>query len=182
MDLGQPAEPVLVRRVRADEWRVARDLRLDALQDEAAPIAFLETHARAAAQADDFYRDRTRTAAVGDEVAQLVAVAGSGWVGSVTVIVQPAGSVDHHERTIEHARASVVGVYVRPEQRGTGVVDRLLDAAAKWAREQGFDSLRLDVHGANHRAQAAYRRAGFVPSGDEFVGSIGRELEMVRPL
>jgi PPOX class probable F420-dependent enzyme len=177
VDLG-----VVVRRIRADEWQAARDFRLDALRDEAAGIAFLETFERASAEPDDLYRDRTARAAEGHDVAQLVAFDGGTWAGSVTVIVQRAGSVDFHGRTIEHTRAVVVGVYVRPEHRGDGLIDRLLDAAGQWASGRGFDTLTLGVHQDNGRAQGAYRRAGFTPSGVEYTGPIGPELEMVRAL
>jgi GNAT superfamily N-acetyltransferase len=173
---------VTVRRIRADEWELARDLRLDALRDEAAGIAFLETYERAVAEPDEFFQDRAARAAAGDDVLQLVAVDGDTWAGSVTVLVQRAGSVDYHGAPVERSRAVVVAVYVRPEHRGDGLIDRLLDSAAQWSRERGFDELRLGVHQDNVRAQGAYRRAGFVPSGVTFTGSIGPELEMVRPL
>ena len=171
-----------IRRIRPDEWQQARDLRLDALRDEAARIAFLETHDDASAQPDEFYQDRTARAAAGDDVAQLVAAVGDDWVGSVTVLVQRAGVPDYHGRPVEQSRAVVVGVYVRPENRGTGLIDQLLDTGAQWARDLGFDSLVLGVHVDNTRAQAAYRRAGFAPSGVEFTSSIGPEIEMVRAL
>ncbi|WP_315092893.1 GNAT family N-acetyltransferase [uncultured Cellulomonas sp.] len=173
---------VVVRRIRADEWELARDLRLDALRDEAAGIAFLESYEHAAAQPDEFYRSRAAASADGDDVAQLVAVEGRTWVGSATVLVERAGSRDYQGRPVERSRAVVVGVYVRPEDRGAGAIDRLLEAAARWSRDQGFDELALGVHVDNARAQASYRRAGFVPSGVEFTGSIGPEIEMVRAL
>lgn len=177
VDLG-----VHIRRVRPDDWREARALRLDALQDEAAGIAFLETYERAAAEPDEFYQGRTAGAAQGDDAMQLVAVDGATWVGSITVITQRAGNLDYHGRPIEHSRATVVGVYVRGEHRGSGLIDRLLEAAAQWARDIGYDELTLGVHAENARAQGAYRRAGFVPSGVTFTSSIGPELEMVRRL
>ena len=34
-----------------------------------------------------------------------------------------------------------------------------------WARERGAERVRLMVHEGNPRAQGAYRKAGFVPSG-----------------
>lgn len=173
---------VEIRRVRADEWPLARALRLEALRDEAAGIAFLETYDRASAEPDTFFQDRTRRAADGDDVAQLVAIDGGTWVGTVTVLVQRAGSVDYHGVPVERSRAVVVAVYLRPEHRGDGLIDRLLDSAAQWSRERGFDELSLGVHQDNARAQGAYRRAGFVPSGVTFTGSIGPELEMVRSL
>jgi ribosomal protein S18 acetylase RimI-like enzyme len=61
-------------------------------------------------------------------------------------------------------------------------VDDLFDAATAWCRERGFPEVVLDVHRDNARAQGAYRRAGFAPSGVAFTSAIGPEIEMVRTL
>jgi GNAT superfamily N-acetyltransferase len=98
------------------------------------------------------------------------------------VITQRAGTVDYHGTPVERDVATVVGVFVRAEHRGTGIVDRLLDAAAQWAGDVGFDELNLGVHVDNARAQGAYLRAGFAPSGVTFASSVGPEIEMVRRL
>lgn len=92
------------------------------------------------------------------------------------------GSTDHLGRLVSTGRADVVGVYVRPSHRGGGGIDVLLQAAARWAAELGETSLTLDVHRDNTRAQAAYARAGFRPTGVTFTGPIGPELVMTRAL
>ena len=61
-------------------------------------------------------------------------------------------------------------------------MDLLLAAASEWAVAIGLDRLHLDVHRDNHRAQGAYRRSGFEPTGEELTGPIGPEIVMVRPL
>jgi len=171
-----------VRRARADEWRSLRSLRLDALRDPDADLAFLDRYDDAVQRPDAHWQDRAARSAEGDEAAQLVAVDGDALVGTVTVIVQAPGTQDHHGRPVAHQRAVLVGVYVRPEHRGTGVVDDLFAGAASWCRERGFGEVVLNVHRDNARAQGAYRRAGFTPSGDEFTSAVGQEIEMVRPL
>ena len=173
---------IVVRRVRADEWERVRDLRLDAVRDPAAAIAFLHSYEVEAAHPAEFWQDRAANAATGDSVAQFVAERGDEWIGTVTVIRWKAGDTDHHGRTVSPARGDVVGVYVRPQSRAGGVVDALLGAAADWARGLGDGALALDVHVDNLRAQAAYRRAGYVETGLRFTGSIGPELEMSRAL
>ena len=75
-----------------------------------------------------------------------------------------------------------MGVYVRPAARSTGAIDALLAAAAEWVAGLGLRELRLDVHRDNLRAQAAYRRAGFTPTGETFSSALGAELVMVAPL
>lgn len=49
----------VIRPVRAEEWALAKELRLAALQDPVAPVAFLETYEQAVAQPDEFWQDRT---------------------------------------------------------------------------------------------------------------------------
>ena len=59
-------------------------------------------------------------------------------------------------------------VYVRPEHRGTGVADDLLDAALETARAQELplDRLVLDVDRENDRARSFYERRGFEHWGE----------------
>ncbi|MFB7250731.1 GNAT family N-acetyltransferase [Microbacterium sp. NPDC056234] len=172
----------LVRRVRADEWREVRALRLQALTDAAAPIAFLDTLENATARPDGFWQERTTRAADTRDSAQFVAIDGQDWVGSVSVIRRAVGDTDHHGRPLEQPRSDVVGVYVRPSHRGQGVIDSLLVAASDWASALGDAALTLDVHADNDRAQNAYLRAGFALTGFRFTGPIGQEVEMARSL
>jgi RimJ/RimL family protein N-acetyltransferase len=172
-----------VRRVRADEWPALRALRLEATSDPDAAIAFLETPAQARTRPDEFWRDRTVQAAESEVSAQFVAEEDDGaWVGSLSVLIRASGQTDHLGRFVDDRRADVVGVYVNPAYRGIGTIDALFDAAAAWAASQGLRRLTLDVHADNARAQAAYRRNGFTPTGVTFTGPIGPELEMARPL
>lgn len=167
-----------MRRVRADEWRGVRDLRFEAVRDPDATIAFLDTAESLAEYDDDFWRDRTARAAESDGTAQFVAEVGGEWIGALTVLARVPGAPDHLGRPIEHLRADVVGVYVRPDRRGTGVVDALLRAAIDWALAHGAPVLTLDVHTENVRAQAAYRRNGFRETGATTEGPTGVEINM----
>ena len=171
-----------VRRVRADEWSRVKALRLEAVSDPAAPVAFLRTYAEEAAHHDAFWRSRAQAAAAGVDVAQFIAEAGREWVGTLSVLRRAVDSIDHHGRSVLAPRADVVGVYVRPGSRGAGIIDLLVSEAAHWARGLGDHSLCLDVHVENPRAVAAYRRCGFVDTGRRFTASIGPEMEMVLPL
>ena len=173
---------VVARRIRADDWQRVRELRIAAVSDPVASIAFLSTLDQELAHDDRFWRTRAANAAAGDEAAQFVAEVDGEWAGTATVLVRPTGTTDHTGRTVYVARADVVGVFVRRAHRGSGVIDALLDVAAEWAAGLGFSRLTLDVHADNARAQAAYRRSGFVPTGATFTDTIGPELEMVRAL
>ncbi|WP_144796147.1 GNAT family N-acetyltransferase [Microbacterium paludicola] len=171
-----------VRRVRADEGARVKALRLEAVADPDAAIAFLSTPEQEAAHDDTFWDDRAANSARGDDVAQFIAENGDEWVGTVTVLRRPSGSTDHHGHVVSTTRADIVGVYVRPSERGSGVIDALFETAVGWAADLGDSTVSLDVHTDNLRAQAAYRRLGFIDDGRRFTGSIGPEMGMAREL
>jgi GNAT superfamily N-acetyltransferase len=160
----------VIRPVRAEEWAKCREIRLAALQDPAAPIAFLESYEQAFERPDGFWQDRTSTAATGVVSRQFIAEAPDGrWVGTLTVLVErPAGEVRFGEAATMD-QTHVVGVFVRPEARGAGVAEALFKAALEWSWALAgprIERVRLYVHERNARAAAFYRRIGFVPSGD----------------
>lgn len=158
----------VIRPVRADEWRAAKELRLAALRDPAAPLAFLETYEDAAAQPDAFWRGRVERAAHGTTVLQFVAEAGEcgRWDGSVVVLVEEAGALDFFGQPVERRQTQLVAVYVRPEARGSGLAGALFSAAVEWAFGlEGVTRVRLYVHEDNRRAEGFYRKFGFVRTG-----------------
>ncbi len=162
-----------VRRIRPDEWREVKALRLRALADPIANLAFLDTLPNASAQPDSFWQDRARNSAEGDDAAQFIAVSDGGdWAGTVTVL-------RHSERS---DTGLVVGVFVTPEHRGSHTIEALLEAAAQWARGRGWTELVLEVHVDNGRAVAAYERCGFTRTGEITEHVNGTEYVMSRPL
>ncbi|MER5715279.1 GNAT family N-acetyltransferase [Streptomyces sp. NPDC002132] len=174
----------VIRSVRPDEWALARELRLLALQDPVAHLAFLETYEEALAKPDSLWKERTAGVAEGSDTAQqLVAIAPSGeWVGTATVLVEEAGVEDWAGFPVERRQGHVVGVFVRPDVRGIGLTEVLFDAVLDWAWGREVERVRLLVHEENGRAQAFYRRVGFRPTG--VVVSVpahpdARELEFV---
>ncbi|UFQ16637.1 MULTISPECIES: GNAT family N-acetyltransferase [Streptomyces] len=173
-----------VRAVRAEEWPQVRELRLAALRDPVAPVAFLEAYEDAAAKPDSFWQERTAGASTGSRVRQFVAEGPHGvWAGSVTVMIEEAGHDDGFGGVVERRQAHLVGVFVRAEHRGSGVTDALFEAAVAWAWSvEGVERVRLYVHEDNPRAQAFYRRFGFVRSGVVVPvpgDSSAREFELV---
>jgi GNAT superfamily N-acetyltransferase len=158
-----------------------RSIRIEALGDPVAHIAFLGSRERALAQPPEFWQERTAAVAFSDSAAQFVAESGRDWFGTVTVLIaEPTGSDD----AAALSRPSLVAVYVRPSQRGRGVLEAMVDAAAAWAGDAGETelALALEVHEDNLRAQRAYARLGFVPTGRTSRGPNGAEHEMVRRL
>jgi GNAT superfamily N-acetyltransferase len=181
------AAPYTVRPVRAHEWREIKALRLAALSDPAAPIAFLESFGDAAGRPDEFWQDRAQGSSLdaGHDagVRQFVALADDGtWVGTATVLIESAGDVDFAGTVVQESGGHVVGVFVTPAHRGQGVLTSLLAAATDWVRERGLSGARLHVHADNGRAQRAYGKAGFVATGARIAAVNGPELEMVKAL
>jgi RimJ/RimL family protein N-acetyltransferase len=165
---------VAVRQVQLHEWRLVRDLRIAAVSDPDAAQAFVTTRDEELARSEAGWRDRTAQAALGETAAQFVAVAQERGVGSVTALLRGLA-------TAPPTTADLVGVWIAPDHRGTGLLGRLVDAAAQWAATHDVHELGLSVHRDNARAQAAYRKLGFTPTGEAFTSSIGPEIRMRRP-
>ncbi|MFH8347012.1 GNAT family N-acetyltransferase [Streptomyces sp. NPDC018045] len=176
----------LIRPVKADEWKRLRELRLAALADPLARIAFNESLEKVTAYSDDVWR---RRAARSDEDRDPLTIIGEapdgGWGGMVVVLVEDEGA---DERDGEEPWAHVVGVYVRPEHRGTGLARELFAAAVEWAwsrTEPAVRRVRLWVHEENGRAVALYRSLGFVETGRTMAdpkdgAAIEREMALER--
>ncbi|MFF9816771.1 GNAT family N-acetyltransferase [Streptomyces sp. NPDC014006] len=161
------SDDLAIRPIRAEDWPAVKELRLAALRDPLAHLAFLETYEQAAERSDAFWQERAAGSGEGGTGArQFVAEGADGqWAGSVTVLVEEAGTTDWAGFPVERRQGHVVGVYVRPEHRGSGLTKALFDAALEWAWGIGLERVRLIVHEDNKRAQGFYRKAGFVPSG-----------------
>jgi RimJ/RimL family protein N-acetyltransferase len=172
--------------VLPEEWPAVKELRLKALRDPAAPIAFLETHEAAVERPDEFWIRRAAGGGDGQPQAQMfVAQAPDGRLtGSVTLFLEgPDSPLAAFDGAVQQRQGHLVGVYVTPEQRGTGLIGQLIAAALEWAWGDGdLPRVRLFVHERNGRAAAAYRKAGFAYTGDSAVLAGvegGRELEML---
>jgi ribosomal protein S18 acetylase RimI-like enzyme len=81
-------------------------------------------------------------------------------------------------------RATLVGVYVRKGERGTGIAANLLHAVTEHARDHGVLQLELAVNAQNSAAIRFYQRHGFVevgriPNGFQGDGTENDELIMV---
>ncbi|MEU6526164.1 GNAT family N-acetyltransferase [Streptomyces sp. NPDC046924] len=157
----------VVRQVRAEEWAAVKELRLIALQDPVADIAFLETYETAVTRPDTYWQERTARAAEGaDGMRQFIAETANGtWVGSVALLVEEPGTKDLAGFRVERRQGHLVGVFVQSEYRGNGLTKALFETALEWAWGVGLERVRLIVHPDNARALGFYRKAGFVESG-----------------
>ncbi|WP_258036959.1 MULTISPECIES: N-acetyltransferase [unclassified Streptomyces] len=137
-----------LRETRGADWSSYRRLRLAALRDPAAPVAFFEPVEQALRRTSGEWTRHATSNPV--RTTFVVEGADEDWAGMATALVTDDGHVH------------IVGVYVRPEQRGTGLAERLMRAAIDWS---GAREVRLDVHEDNERAARFYRRLGFLPTG-----------------
>ncbi len=150
----------LIRPVKADEWKRLKELRLAALADPVARVAFHETFEAAAGRPDAFWQRRAQRSDEGRAALTFVGEDEDGsWGGMVVVLV---------EEDEGDPQTLVVGVFVRPEHRGTGLARELFEAAIAWSwglAEPVVERVRLWVHEENERAEALYRSLGFVMTG-----------------
>jgi ribosomal protein S18 acetylase RimI-like enzyme len=164
-----------VRRVVEDDWRLLRAVRLEMIADT--PLAYLETLESARARDEADWRFRARRGSEGAEQLSLAAedpATPGRWVAYMACFVEGRD------------RAHLVSVYVAPEQRGTGLAERMVADVCRWARDEaGVRRLELFVHEDNPRARAFYARLGFTETGATMPYELDPqtlEIEMVRLL
>jgi ribosomal protein S18 acetylase RimI-like enzyme len=83
-----------------------------------------------------------------------------------TIDGQPCGLISFYpdrDYFTDHPRAYVDNLAVTRESEGKGVARALLDHVERWARDNGFREVVLDVFAGNQRAIAFYERQGYRP-------------------
>lgn len=138
-----------------DDLQAFRTLRLQALHDH--PEAFsadYELHSRE--EGGEFWK---KYLAFGEAAILYLACHDSDLVG-MTGIRRDSGPKTRHNATIW-------GVYVRPDWRGQGISDVLIESCCAWARETGVTIARLGVTTTNQSAIHCYERCGFQITGTD---------------
>lgn len=144
-------EPLRFRRIRAEEWRAYRTLRLRSLSTD--PLAFGSTRAREGSLPDPHWQERVRAGARSREASLWVAVGGDGTLRGTASLVRLRGW-------------HLFGMWLDPRWRGRGAGGRLLDRALAWlARHDPGAPVRLDVNPRQEAAVALYRSRGFRRTG-----------------
>jgi len=138
---------VLVRATTITDWQALREIRLQALRD--APYAFSSTHAGEAAFADDEWH--RRAARDGSFLAFLPEVSPAGLGGGYLAAPD----------TVE-----LISMFVRPQARGRGVGEAIIEAVAGWAIRQGAATVHLWVTETNKPARMLYERCGFTVTAE----------------
>ncbi|WP_255499939.1 N-acetyltransferase [Actinotalea sp. JY-7885] len=139
----------MIERLDEEQWERLARIRLDALRTD--PDAFGSSIAREEGFGERQWRMRLRSSAwfvarddAGDDV------------GLVCAIQEPGA---------DDAERHVVSLWVRPQARRGGVAQRLLDAVAGLALQEGAERLTLWQIAGNDAAARACLGAGFAPTG-----------------
>jgi GNAT superfamily N-acetyltransferase len=156
---------IALRVLTPDEWRLFRELRLEALRE--APYAFGSTLESWQGDGDTEERWRDRLTNVAFNVAA--------YFDGV-----PAGIVSGLASDLEN-EVELISMWVAPFARSKGVADSLVEAVVDWARGNGIEGVSLRVMENNARARAFYRRKRFVDDGEAQSAPDGRpERRMLR--
>lgn len=134
---------IAVSVLSPDEWRAWRDLRLQALAQDA--HAFGSTLEEWQDASDERWQRRLRDVPL-NAIAYL-----DGQPAGLVAATAPdtAGTTD------------LISMWVAPFARGRGVGDALIQAVVEWAEGQGLQRVALDVVASNGPATALYERNGF---------------------
>jgi len=144
----------VVRRIGPQDWKLSRQVRLTALAE--APYAFMSTLAREQAFDEQVWRQRLGSPSAATFLA---------WVDGVPVGTA-TGKIDDADDDFTVAGSwQLVGMWVEPDARGSGVAGQLIEAVSEHARDHGASCLTLWVTEINRRAIVFYQRIGFVPTG-----------------
>ena len=148
---------VTIRPGREEDAPAYRDLRLEALRNH--PEAFSSDYETALAKPIDYWTKRLRLHDPDSEVMLYFAAHGQQLVGM--------GGITHTDAPKQKHSAYIVSMYVRPEWRGQGVAEALIDACLEWGRGQGITIVKLGVSTVNTPAIRCYARCGFEVYGTE---------------
>jgi ribosomal protein S18 acetylase RimI-like enzyme len=136
-----------IRRVESEDWERLRDVRLRALASD--PDAFLETVEEARTFPDERWRERARPS---DDDVTFVYGQNEAFAGMVSAFVD-----DNDPETVH-----LVGMWVEPDLRGSGVARELVERIIEWSRGHGRARVVLSVEAGNRRAARLYEKCGFV--------------------
>jgi RimJ/RimL family protein N-acetyltransferase len=148
---------VVLRPSRREDATAYRDLRLDALQRSSA--AFGADYESSAARPLSFWEERMAQGALGEQGVTYLALAGDRLIGMTSLVRNNLAKTQHS--------ASIFGVYVSPDWRGSGVVDALVAACLAHGHALGLRVVRLGVVTTNASAIRLYLRHGFAVYGVE---------------
>ncbi len=71
--------------------------------------------------------------------------------------------IEESKLYLQHRQHAYLGfMYVKPQHRGKGINQKIIDALKNWSIAQGVKELRLEVYYLNESAIKAYEKVGFL--------------------
>ncbi len=137
-----------VKRVRADEGQILKQLRLRALGDD--PQLLAARMPEVAMRPNDYWEELAATGATSEVSITFIAEFEGRPVGTLGV------------RLLDVGTAELVSPWVEPLARRRGTGPSLIDAAVHWARERGCSALEAWVRAETEDARETYASYGFV--------------------
>ncbi|MDX6550375.1 MAG: hypothetical protein QOJ31_1059 [Gaiellales bacterium] len=145
-------QAIVVRRVRASDWRALKLCRLRALLLD--PASFGTGLEQSASRPERHWRDLAAGHADGRDRSILLALSDRAAVGMIRI-----------EREHPPDLFGIYSLWVDPLDRRGGVAARLLGEAERWAQSVGARRTELFVADVAGPALALYQRSGYRPSG-----------------
>lgn len=141
-----------IRKLNPNDAENYRTIRLEALKYK--PEAFSSSYEDEVGFSVEKYRDRINN----DHTYTFGAFKGDILVGTVTLLCETKKKIKH--------RATIVAMYVKPDQRKLGVGKALMNVAINKAKElEKIDQIYLAVTVGNEPAKRLYTSLGFVTYG-----------------
>lgn len=142
-----------VRRIRADEGPLLRQVRLDAIAES--PGDFTTRLADAEARPPEAWDRVAEAHSTADDQSTWFAVAGDEVAGMVSAFRTDDGAV------------TMTSLWSAPGHRRTGLADRLVATVRDWAVASGAPEVRQWLVARNQHARAFHEGLGFRPTGVE---------------
>lgn len=139
---------VEVRRLRQQDWKTLRDVRLAALAD--APYAFWATFQEESRFGQDQWRRFLKAA--------------TWWTASRNDRMVGVVAVLRRGETLDEAE--LIAMWVAPDERRRGTAAQMLQAVCESARAAGTQTLTLWVTEGNDPAKRLYESLGFQATGE----------------
>ncbi|MBH1964266.1 MAG: GNAT family N-acetyltransferase [Comamonadaceae bacterium] len=144
---------ISIRPAEPNEWRIYRDVRLQALLDS--PNAFGSTYEEEVGRTDAMWAARMAAAASSGQDHVLLARDRESVCGLVWC------KLSAEQPTV----ANLFQMWVDPASRGKGAGRALLEEAIAWAKRVGAHRVNLGVTAAETPAMRLYLACGFRPEG-----------------
>jgi RimJ/RimL family protein N-acetyltransferase len=146
-----PSQDLLVRPTTEADADAFREMRLEALRNH--PEAYSADYDEQANFSREQWLERLRNGNT------FVACEGDTLVGMAGIFRDGTPKTQH--------KGKIWGVYVRPNFRGHGLAQRLVNTCVDWARAQQLRYVMLAVITTNTSAVNAYKKCGFAIYGVE---------------